>query len=381
MTERRETGRPRSGPAGHKSQPGNRDGSKPRHKPSGKPASKGKPAPSRGLAEEADWSEGERIAKYLARAGVASRREIERMIEEGKVSVDGKKLTSPAFKVTGKELIRVGRRTISAPDATRLWRYHKPSGLIATNSDPEGRRTIFDELPRILPRVVTVGRLDLTTEGLLLLTNDGELARTLELPASGLQRTYRVRAKGTVTPQKIEELASGITVEGVKYQPITAVMDREMGANTWLTVTLSEGKKREVRRALEAVNLIVNRLIRISYGPFELIDLKPGQVDEVPPNLLAEAIGHLYGEVKSAAPAPTGKGSSAPKSGGRTGRPNPKAAQKATSKPAPKSRGRKGQKPAEEWSTSPERPSPKSRLGSKPSSGKLAGNRKRNKPR
>jgi 23S rRNA pseudouridine2605 synthase len=209
MTERRETGRPRRKPSGVKGKPG------------GKPGPGHKSPQARGPTAEPDWSDGERIAKYLARAGVASRREVERLIEEGKVSVDGKKLTSPAFKVTGKELIRVGRRTISAPDATRLWRYHKPSGLIATNSDPEGRRTIFDELPRSLPRVVTVGRLDLTTEGLLLLTNDGELARTLELPSSGLERTYRVRAKGTVTPQKIEELASGITVEGVKYQPIT----------------------------------------------------------------------------------------------------------------------------------------------------------------
>jgi 23S rRNA pseudouridine2605 synthase len=365
MTERRETGRPRRKPAGAKGKPGNR------------PGPKGQSPSHRGPAPEADWSEGERIAKYLARAGVASRREVERLIEDGKVTVDGKKLTSPAFKVTGKELIRVGRRTISAPEATRVWRYHKPSGLIATNSDPEGRRTIFDELPRTLPRVVTVGRLDLTTEGLLLLTNDGELARTLELPSSGLERTYRARAKGTVTPQKIEELASGLTVEGVKYQPITAVLDREMGANTWLTVTLAEGKKREVRRALEAVNLIVNRLIRVSYGPFELADLKPGQVDEVPPDLLAEAVGHLYEGLKDSAPAPR-KGNAGPrKLATKGGRSSPKTA----SRPASKPRAKSNRKPDEEWSTSAERSSPKSRLGSKPSSGKLSGNRKRSKPR
>lgn len=381
MTERRETGRPRRKPAGAKGKPGG--------KPNYHSVPKGRSAPLRSPADEADWSEGERIAKYLARAGVASRREVERLIEEGKVTVDGKKLTSPAFKVTGKELIRVGRRTISAPEATRLWRYHKPSGLIATNSDPEGRRTIFDELPRSLPRVVTVGRLDLTTEGLLLLTNDGELARTLELPSSGLERTYRVRAKGTVTPQKIEELASGLTVDGVMYQPITAVLDREMGANTWLTVTLSEGKKREVRRALEAVNLIVNRLIRVSYGPFELGDLKPGMVDEIPPDLIRQAIGHIHSDLSGPAPAAKGASAAGPKTGGGRGKPggrkgpaaSPKPAPKPGPKPASRARGTKRAKAGEEWSTSAERPSPKSRLGTKPPSGKLSGSRKRSKPR
>ncbi|MFN7054536.1 pseudouridine synthase [Hyphomonas sp.] len=279
--------------------PERRETARPRRKPSGP---KRTALPRKPAATPADWSEGERIAKYLARAGIASRREIERLIEAGDVSVNGQKLTSPAFKVTGRELIKVGRRTVKAPDATRLWRYHKPSGLITTTNDPAGRRTIFDELPKSLPRVVTIGRLDLTTEGLLLLTNDGELARFLELPKNALERTYRVRAKGTVTQLKIDELAAGITVEGVKYQPIKAVFDRELGANSWLTVTLTEGKNREVRKALESVGLTVNRLIRVSYGPFLLTDLRPGQVDEIPGDILSETLG-ILGFTPGAAPA------------------------------------------------------------------------------
>lgn len=284
MTERRETGRTGRRPG----KPGRKPSSAPRkHNPKTQT-----PRGQRG--DDADWADGgERIAKYLARAGVASRREVERMIEAGDVRVDGVKLSSPAFKVTGRELIKVGRRTIQAPEPTKLWRYHKPAGLITTTTDPAGRRTVFDELPKSLPRVVTIGRLDLTTEGLLLLTNDGELARNLELPKNAMERTYRARAHGTVTPEKLDALAKGITVEGVDYQPITAILDRETGANSWLTVTLTEGKKREVRRALESLDLIVNRLIRVSYGPFLLDTLKPGTVEEVPTELLYEAIGTL----------------------------------------------------------------------------------------
>jgi len=270
MTERRETGRPRR---------------KQRRRPEPKTA---KP----------DVSDGERIAKYLARCGVASRRACEALIAEGKVFVDGERLITPAVKVTGREDIRVGRKRIQPPDATRLWRYHKPSGLITTNHDPAGRRTIFDELPKSLPRTVTVGRLDLNTEGLLLLTNNGELARALELPGNGMKRTYRARAHGDVSQARLDLLRSGIEVDGDIFGSIDAELEREMGANSWLTVSLQEGKKREVRRALEAIDLKVNRLIRTHYGPFELGDLRPGSVKEVAAHRLLSELGEMLPALK-----------------------------------------------------------------------------------
>ena len=251
-----------------------------------------KPKPQ-GEKPPKDWSDGERIAKWLARAGVASRRACETMIENGEIAVNGRKLTSPAFKVTGSETITVKGKRVSAPEATRLWRYHKPSGLITTTNDPAGRRTIFDEMPKHLPRVVTVGRLDLTTEGLLLLTNDGELARALELPSNEFPRIYRARAHGKVTPEKLQALADGIEVDGVRYAPIKAELERETGTNNWIRVELSEGKKREVRRALESVGLDVNRLIRVAYGPFTLDDLHPGAVEEVLASELKAKLGSM----------------------------------------------------------------------------------------
>ncbi|MEO9971783.1 MAG: pseudouridine synthase [Hyphomonadaceae bacterium] len=271
MTERRETGPTRK--------PARTNKSKKRNKPS-----------------EPDWSEGERIAKYLARCGVASRRACESLIEAGKVFVNGERLHSPAFKVTGREQIKVEGRIIRAPDATRLWRYHKPAGLLTTNSDPEGRATIFQELPKDLPRTVTIGRLDLNTEGLLLLTNDGELARALELPGNAFERTYRARAHGRITQDKLDTLKHGITVDGDVFGPITATLERQTGANSWLTVSLKEGKKREVRRALESLEMKVNRLIRVSYGPFELGKMTRGSVIEVPRHTLKEELGSLLPE-------------------------------------------------------------------------------------
>ncbi|MEM9225637.1 MAG: pseudouridine synthase [Pseudomonadota bacterium] len=251
--------------------------------------------PKRRPSDDTDWSEGERIAKYLARAGIASRREAEAMIERGEIRIDGRKLTTPAFKVTGREDIRVNGKRVRSPETVRLWRYHKPAGLITTTSDPKGRRTIFEELPKALPRTMTVGRLDLTTEGLLLLTNDGGLARALELPETGLKRHYRARVHGEVTGEAVEQLKNGITLaDGQTYAPIIASVERTMGANSWVDVSLSEGKNREIRNAFEHLDLMVNRLIRTGYGPFSLGELKPGAVEEIPAGEICKLLkGHV----------------------------------------------------------------------------------------
>lgn len=237
---------------------------------------------------------GERVAKRLARAGVASRREIERLIAEGKVALNGAVLTSPAINVGPNDVLTVEGAAVQAAEPTRLFRYHKPAGLVTTHSDPKGRATVFQTLPAGLPRVISVGRLDLMSEGLLLLTNDGGLSRALELPSSGWLRRYRARARGRIDQANLDALMDGIVVEGVQYGPIEATLDKvkdgPAGANLWLTVALTEGKNREVRRVLEALGLTVNRLIRIAYGPFALGELASGAVEEVGPRVIREQL-------------------------------------------------------------------------------------------
>lgn len=238
--------------------------------------------------------EGERIAKVLARAGVASRREVERLIEAGRVAINGRTLATPAVKVAPGDIVTLDGEVVGEAEPTRLFRYHKPVGLLTSHSDPQGRPTVFQHLPPDLPRLISIGRLDINTEGLLLLTNDGELARALELPTTGLARRYRARAHGRITQERLDKLKDGCTVEGVRYGPIEAKIDKAkegpQGANLWITVTLSEGKNREVRRVLESVGLKVNRLIRLSYGPFALGVLGVGGVEEVGPRVIREQL-------------------------------------------------------------------------------------------
>jgi 23S rRNA pseudouridine2605 synthase len=245
---------------------------------------------------------GDRIAKVMARAGVASRREAERMIEAGRVAVNGKPITSPALNVTPADKIEIDGKELSAPEPPRLWLYHKPSGLVTTTKDEKGRKTIFDALPDELPRVMTIGRLDLTSEGLLLLTNDGDVKRRLELPSTGWLRRYRVRINGRPQDGDLDPLRKGLTVDGETFQPMQVTLDRQQGANAWATVALREGKNREIRRAMDAVGLTVNRLIRVSYGPFQLGDLKPGAVEEVRPRVLRDQLGLKSEEQKAAKP-------------------------------------------------------------------------------
>jgi 23S rRNA pseudouridine2605 synthase len=240
---------------------------------------------------EADSQDGERIAKVMARAGLCSRREAEAWIAAGRVTVNGKPLESPAFNVAPEDSVTVDGKPLPLRERTRLFRYHKPRGLLSTSRDPRGRPTLYDKLPADLPRVVSVGRLDLNSEGLLLLTNDGGLKRVLELPESGWLRRYRVRAHGAVTQAALDRLQRGVTVEGVSYGPVEAKLDRTQGANVWLTMGLREGKNREVRKVLESIGLKVNRLIRTSYGPFALGELAPGAVEEVKTRHLREQLG------------------------------------------------------------------------------------------
>ena len=234
---------------------------------------------------------GERIAKVIARAGICSRREAERLIAEGRVAVDGAVLTSPAIAVTAAQRVTVDGKPLPTPEPPRLWRYYKPRGLVTSRRDERGRETVFDRLPPELPRVVAVGRLDLSSEGLLLLTNDGELARHLELPSTGWPRRYRVRVYGSPDPERLAALADGVTIAGVRYGRIDAAVDRRVGANTWLTVSLREGKNREVRRVLEHLGCTVSRLIRVAFGPFQLGGLAEGAVREVPRRVLADQVG------------------------------------------------------------------------------------------
>ncbi|MCK0197946.1 pseudouridine synthase, partial [Ancylobacter sp. 6x-1] len=235
--------------------------------------------------------EAERVAKVIARAGLGSRREIEEWIAEGRVAVNGEVLESPARTVTAQDAITVDGEPLPAKERTRLYLYHKPKGVVTTNYDPEGRPTLFEILPPGLPRLVTVGRLDLNTEGLILLTNDGGLARVLELPETGWLRRYRVRAKGSVMQDKLDALIAGITVDGIQYGPIEATLDRVQGSNLWLTLALREGKNREVRNVLGALGLEVNRLIRLSYGPFQLAEIPAGEALEVRTRVLADQLG------------------------------------------------------------------------------------------
>ncbi len=290
--------------------------------------------------------EGERIAKVMARAGLCSRRDAEVWIAAGRVSVNGKVIASPALNITRRDRILVDEKPLPMRERTRLFRYYKPRGLMTTNRDPEGRPTLFEQLPKELPRVVTVGRLDFNSEGLLLLTNDGGLARVLELPATGWLRRYRVRANGRARPEQLEGLRKGVTVEGISYGAMEVALDREQGSNVWLTVGLREGKNREVRNVLRSIGLEVNRLIRISYGPFQLGDLKENAAEEVKTPILREQIsGQLAKDAGADFDAPLRDEMAAAKAEQKDKRPAQKPERATLSlRGAPKGKFRQGEK-------------------------------------
>ncbi len=241
--------------------------------------------------DEEESREGDRIAKVIARAGICSRRDAEKIVAEGRVTLDGETVKTPATKVLRTQVVAIDGKPLGVPDPARLWRYHKPAGLVTTHRDPEGRATVFANLPKHLPRVVSIGRLDYNSEGLLLLTNDGEIARRLELPAGGWPRKYRARLFGKVTQADLDKLAEGVTVGTVKYGPVVADLERSKGVYSWATVSLKEGKNREVKRVMESIGLKVARLIRVQFGPFHLGQLAEGAVEEIPAKLWREQLG------------------------------------------------------------------------------------------
>ncbi len=269
-----------------------------------------------------ETQEQERIAKRLARAGLASRRVAETMIAAGRVKVNGKIIASPALNVGPADRIAVDGVALAEAEAPRLWRYYKPLGLVTSERDEKGRDTVFAHLPTDLPRVLSVGRLDLNSEGLLLLTNDGELKRRLELPSTGWMRKYRVRARGAPQDALLDPLRRGMSVEGTRFQPMLVTIDRQQGANVWLTIGIREGRNREVRRALNAVGLDVNRLIRTSYGPFQLGDLAPGAVEEIRAKVMREQLGIKTRSPGASGAPPTPSGPKAQDRGSADAKPN-----------------------------------------------------------
>lgn len=282
---------------------------------------------------------GERIAKVMARAGLCSRREAETWIAAGRVTVNGARLTTPAVTVGPDDVVTVDGTPLPGRDRTRLWLFHKVRGLVTTSRDPEGRKTVFEALPDDLPRVVTIGRLDINTEGLLLLSNDGGLARVLELPETGWLRRYRVRAFGSITEKDLARLADGIAVDGVLYGPIEASIDQQTGSNVWLTLGLREGKNREVKNVLSHIGLTVNRLIRVSFGPFQLGDLAPGAVREIRARVLREQLGDkLIAASGAVFDTPSANR-------GQADRPRPNSGQKRHGKPAATAPARRGARP------------------------------------
>ena len=282
----------------------------------------------------------------MARAGLASRRDAEEWVKQGRVTVNGRVINSPALDITANDVVKVDGAPLPEPQRTRLFLYHKPRGLMTTHADPEGRPTVFDHLPDNLPRLISIGRLDFNTEGLLLLTNDGGLARVLELPDTGWLRRYRVRAHGEVTQGQLDRLREGVEVEGVKYGPVDATLERDQGSNVWITIAIREGKNREVRNILGALGLEVNRLIRVSYGPFQLGEIAEGEVEEVRARVLRQQLGDKIaaqaGVELGAAAEPAARTAAPPR---KDRKPEPKMvsrpASKAEPKPAPKPRAKR----------------------------------------